>query len=198
MKPAVILVLSAAIGWNCWEGARHAYSFTIEDTRTQGKEWIDQNISPGSKVLIDSKVNMPPILMSYDQLKKFHDKAITLNHYKKEYFALQLDAHPGPGQGYEIVTLQRNFRQIGSLEHQVKEIQQLQDLQEVSGDLEALRKRGIQYVITNNLGVHGTLLDEDKGMADFYRALEKEARLLKVFEPRYPIYHGGPVRIYKL
>lgn len=198
MKLVVILLLSAAVGWNCWLGGSYAYSFTIPDTRTLAKEWIDQNIPAGSNVLIDSKVNMPPILMSHAQLKKFYDKALSLNHYKKEYLALQLEVHPGPGRGYEIVTLKRNFSQIGSLEHQVEEIQQLQDLLEVSGDLKSLKKQGIQYVLTNDSVAQGSLQRHDKGIEDFYRALDKEAKLLKVFEPQYRIYLGGTVRIYQL
>ncbi|OGR88217.1 MAG: hypothetical protein A3A86_04285 [Elusimicrobia bacterium RIFCSPLOWO2_01_FULL_60_11] len=198
LKLAVLLVFGFAIGWNCWEGVSYAYSFTVKDTRTEAKEWIDANIPAGSKILIDSKVDMPPLLMSYAQLKKFHDKAIEMNNYKKEYLALQLEAHPGEGHGYEILTLQKDYRQIGSLEHQVKDVQALQDLQPVNGDLKALRKQGVQYVIYNESVVHGSVLRHDEGIEDFYRALDKEAIPLKVFNPRFRIYHAATIRIYKL
>lgn len=193
-----ITVLMAGMGWNLWAGSQMAYSFTVPDTRTMAKEWIEIHIPQGSKILIDSKVQSPPLLMSYEQVEKFYHKAVELNHFKKEYFKLQMEAHPGTGQGYEIYMVKRTFREIASLEHQVAETQKLQDLLEVDGDIAKLKAAGIQYVITDHWTQDDAVRNKRLGIEDFYRNLPKQATLLKVFIPPYHIYHGGIIYIYQL
>lgn len=198
LKLVSITLLTTAITWNLWEGGKWAYSFTVVDTRTTAKEWIDKNIPQKSHILIDTKVQAPPIQMCYEQLEKYYLKAVELNYYKKEYLKLQLEAHPDSNVGYYIFTIKRSFRQIGSLAHQVDEVQKLQDLVEVDQDIKRLKKIGIEYVIVDEWSEKGSLMNNYAGLSDFYRALPAHAKLLKVFSPRYPIYHGGEIRIYQL
>ncbi len=191
-------LLFVVVGWNAFEGASLAYSFTVPDTRTEAREWIDKNIPPESSFLIDLKVNSPPLLMSYEQLDRFHKKAVELNHYKKEYFSLQLEAHPGPGQGYKIFTIKRDFREIASLPNQVEEVQKLQDLVEVNGDIAKLKKMGIQYVAVSEDVEKGAILNRMPGISDFYINLPAHAVMLQQFSPKFRINHAGKISIYKL
>ncbi len=197
-KAIPIFIFAAVLGWNAYEGSAMAYSFTVPDTRTEAKEWIDKNIPEGSAFLIDLKVMAPPLLMSYEEIERFHKKAVELNHYKKEYFALQLKAHPGPGHGYQIFTLKRDFREIASLPKQVEEVQKLQDLAEVSGDIAALKKMGIQYVAVSEDTEKDAILKNLPGISDFYRNLPKNAVMLEQFSPHFRIAHSGKISIYKL
>ncbi len=192
------VLVAVAAGWCLWAGMRWSYSFTVEDTRTAGKKWIEQNIPAGSRVLVDVRVQTPPILMSYEQIERLHNKAVELNHYKKEYLQLQLEAHPGKGNGYEIFTVQRSFHEIGSLPHMVEEVQKMQDLIEAGGDLDRIKKAGIQYAVISMLNEEGSRRNNYTELVEFYDALRSKAKLLSEFSPTYPIYQGGGIRVYQL
>lgn len=199
-RPRMILAgaMALAVSWNAWEGAAMAYSFTASDTRTTALEWIEKNIPQGSSFLIDMKVTAPPLRMSYEQLEKFHRRAIELGHYKKDILALELKAHPGKGTGYQIYTVKRDFGRIGSLPNQVEEVQKLQDLIEVSGDIAAIKKAGVQYVVVTEDTEKMAVLNKIHGLADFYRNLPAQSVMLEKFDPQFRIRHSGTIYIYKL
>ena len=136
--------------------------------------------------------------MRYEQLERYYKKAVELNHYKKEYLKLQLEVHPGNGKGYEIFMVKRDFREIGSLAHQVEEVQKMQDLVDVDGNIDRLKKMGIQYVIVSEIVEKGALDANLPNIADFYRALPSRSKTLVRFAPLYPIYHSGSIRIQQL
>ena len=198
LKPAVILGLSVAIVWNFWEGSALAYSFTLPDTRTLAKNWIEKNIPQGSHILIDMKTYSPPLLMSYEQAERFSNRAADLNHYKKEYLKLQLETHPGKGNGYKIYTVLRGFQEIGSLPHQVEEVQKMQDLVQVNEDISKLKEMGIQYVIVSEDVEKGAIRNNLPGLADFYRNLPSKAVLIQSFAPKFRVTHCGRISIYRL
>ncbi|OGR97997.1 MAG: hypothetical protein A2902_00195 [Elusimicrobia bacterium RIFCSPLOWO2_01_FULL_64_13] len=198
LRAAGLGALTAGMVWNGALGLAWARSYTRPDTRTQAKEWIEANLPQGSKILIDVKVQAPPLLPSYEQLKKFRDIAAAAGNYKKEYLALQLEAHPGPGQGYEIVMVERDYRQICSLEHQVLESQVTQDLFIADGDIGRLKKAGIEYAVTEETVALGALGSDLPGIADYYRNLPVKARLVKDFEPAPGFRHSGRIAVYSL
>jgi hypothetical protein len=198
LKRIGIAALWLGAFWQLGNAISWAYSFTLPDTRTIAKEWIEKNIPQGSRFLFDTRVMSPPLIQSYDQIEKFYMKAVELNHYKKEYLALQLEAHPGKNTGYVIDTVKKTFRQIYSLQHQVEEVQKLQDLVEVDGDVGKLKRTGIQYVIVDMDVKEGAIKNNYPGIADFYRNLPVQAELIHVFAPTFRHHHGGTLQIYKL
>jgi hypothetical protein len=131
-------------------------------------------------------------------MEKFSNRATDLNHFKKEYFKLRLEAHPGKGNGYQIYTVFRNSSEISSLPHQVEEVQKLEDLIPVNGDILKLKQMGIQYVIVSEDVEKGAFRNNLPNLADFYRSLPSSAVLIQHFDPKFRIAHCGRISIYRL
>ncbi|MBI2118360.1 MAG: glycosyltransferase family 39 protein [Elusimicrobia bacterium] len=191
-----LLAISSSFG----ESVMISYSYTLQDTRTIAKNWINSNISKGSKVLMDQLVSSPPLEMSEKQLKRFYDIAIKSNHYKKEFFRLKLEILDSTKKSYEIFLIKRSASEIGSLKHQVEEVQKVQDFVEIRGDkndLENLKRIGIQYVIVNSIAKKNAM-DSIPWLANFYSHLPGYAQLVKTFEPESSLHPGPIIQIYKL
>ena len=200
MRWIIFTFFLLAIPSSFGESVRISYSYTLQDTRTIAKNWIDSNIPKGSKVLMDQLVSSPPLEMSEKQLRRYYDIAIKSNHYKKEFFRLKLETLDPAKKSYEIFLIKRSANEIGSLKHQVIEVQKVQDLVEIRGDesdLETLRKKGIQYVIVNSIAKKNAV-DSIPWLANFYNHLPGYAQLVKTFEPESSLHPGPIIQIYKL
>lgn len=182
------------------ESLKLSYSYTLQDTRTVAKEWIEINIPSKSKILIDATVTCPPLEMTEQQLRKFYEIAVQLNHYKKDYFKLKLEVFMPAAASYELYVIKRLASEIGSLPYQVDEVQKVQDTVEVNGDandIEKIRKLGIRYVITDNWSENNALLNMPR-IAGFHQILSARSKLIKTFAPHSSLHPGPIINIYKL
>ncbi|MEN3013174.1 MAG: glycosyltransferase family 39 protein [Endomicrobiia bacterium] len=181
-----ILLFIAAI-----ESIKFGLSLGIKDTRTEAKEWIENNIPYGSKILIDMHTYSPQIKMTKSQLELLYKKAVELNHYKKEYLYYQILAHPGGNYGYEIYQVWRPFHEVSTIKHEVEEAQKMQRLIDVKKGLDYVKSLGIQYVIINSINYSGYPLT-------FYKEVEQKGLLLKKFVPKNKFQPGPTIKIYKI
>ncbi|MBU2568213.1 MAG: glycosyltransferase family 39 protein [Elusimicrobia bacterium] len=169
LTPSVILCLKTG------------YIYTLKDNRTIAKEWIYKNLPHGAAVLVDLYPFSPPIKETKTQLERLYDRAALLNHYKKEYLKLLLEAHPDGNYGYEIYRVYRPPAEVSGIKYVVEEAEKMQDLVDVAPGFKYLRKKGIRYLVLNSWARHSGLNSRDKGIVDFYTGVEKNARILKQF-----------------
>lgn len=166
-------------------------SFTLKDTRTYAKEWIEENIPWGSKVLMDMYAYSPQIKMTKRQLERLYKKAEELNHYKKEYLYYQILSHPDGAYGYEIYQIWRPFYEISTIKHEVEEAQKVRDLVDVSKGVEYVKTLGIKYIILNSYS-------ETEFTKKFYQEVEQKCKLLKEFVPKTKLHPGPIIKIYEV
>jgi len=174
------------------------HSYSLKDTRTIAKYWIEGNIPSKSKILIDMYPHSPPLKETKEQLERLYHRAAELNHYKKEYLKLQLEVHPGKNYGYEIYRVYRLAELVSGTIELVKEAQKVQDLIDVSYGFDYLRKLKIKYIILNSWDRISALNSQDEGLKRFYEAVPKECRLLKEFKPEKKLDRGSEISIYQI
>ncbi len=185
------------------------YRMTMPDTRVMAKDWIERNIPPGSKVLMDSgKYYLgafgPPLRLSRWTVEQFITRSESLN-------GRALASREGTRRtGYSGETAY--FReQLRTLDHQpgYDVIQILHDSGAAKPevlDLGEYIPMGVQYAITSsyatgNYSLNGETAKLHPQMAakyrNFYQALDEREFLLKEFTPSADI--AGPIlRIYKI
>lgn len=177
-----------------------SYSFSLKDTRTIAKEWIEKNIPPEKKILMDILPYSPPLEMSIQQLTKFYQKAVETNHYKKEYFKLKLEVAQPEQMRYEIFVVQRTAKGLGVAPTLLEEVQKTQDLIQLSGtdfDFKNLKQKGIDVVIINSLAEAHAHIHHPE-ISAFYERLPEKARLIKVFSPESRLHPGPEIKIFQL
>ncbi len=195
----LILFLISSLG-ALGASVQRSYSYTLEDTRTTAKNWIEANIPSGSKILMDTYVNSPPIEMSQEQLERFYQISLSQNSYKEKYFKLKLETFQPEKPNYEIYLIKRTAAEIGSLKEQVEEAQKTQDLISMEGsdaDFAALRKAAIEYIIVNSSS-ETNALTQHPHLGKFYHNIPTQTTLLKTFPPKTKIHPGPALRLYKL
>lgn len=200
IKVPILILAAISIISELGESALVSYSYTLKDTRTIAKEWIENNIHSGKKVLMDFLPQSPPLKMSTPQLRKFYEKAVELDHYKKEYFKLKLETAKPEDVCYEIFVIQRTAKEMGTHPKLLEEVQKTQDLVRLQGDetdFKTLKKLGIEYVIANSKA-EAHAQTHHPAISSFYQLLPEKSKLLKIFLPKTRLHPGPEIRIYQL
>jgi hypothetical protein len=172
-----------------------SYRLSLPDTRILAKAWLEENVPPGSKIVMDSgKYYLgqfgPPLTLSRWTLEQFIYRGRSTNSgniarregtrrvaYAGEaaYFQYQLDL-VGDRPGYDIVQLLHDVgapkTEWPSLDHYINQ--------------------GVQYAIVSSYAVNGYFDSKD-----FYEALRRQAVLIKEFRPSEKT-NGPTLLIYKL
>jgi hypothetical protein len=174
------------------------YSFTLKDPRTTAKMWIEQNIVPGTKMLVDMPSHSPQLNMTKNQLQGLYAKAVELNNYKKEYLRLKLDNHPGEEYGYEIYQVKRSVSEVGAPAGLVEKAQEVQSLVDVRNGVAGLKKAGIRYVIVNSFDESGAYVFKNMMLTTFYDDVKGKCEVVKEFLPESKFQESPAIRICKL
>ena len=179
-----------------------SYRYTLKDTRTSAKEWIEKNIPFGTKILMDMIPYSPPLEMTYSQLKKFTEIAEKTNHYKKDFFKLKLEITPPTLSGYEIFLIKKSAGEIGSLPDMTEQVQKTQDLFEIQGmnlqeELANLKKYNIEYLITNG-AAEMDAIGKIPRLEKFYGELKSQLKPIKEFNPPSKHNFCPIIKIYKI
>jgi hypothetical protein len=181
----------------------------LPDTRTIAKEWIDDSISPGSKIVMDSgKYYLgafgPPLVLSQWTLKQFIARAESLSEQSLRRFdGTRRVGHSGEAEYFR--------HQLRTLDDQpgYDVIQILHDVGVRRADvltLEEYLSMGVKYAIVSNYAseqyIPGSEIairnpDKSEKYRSFYQTLEARATLLKEFRPSDKIT-GPTLRIYEL
>ncbi|MEW6040555.1 MAG: glycosyltransferase family 39 protein [Elusimicrobiota bacterium] len=183
-----------------WESTELIRTYLIEDTRTTAKEWIEKNIKPGSKILIDVPAHSPPIKETKKQTEELYRRAVAENHYKKEYLKLQLETYSTNDKTYEIWQIFRKPLEISGTAdiHLILQAQKVQHLIDVSGGWNDLRKKGVKYFIFNDRDMDSALNSKNPVLTNFYLRMRKETKLLAHFDPPSRIYPSPIIEIRQL
>lgn len=190
----IISLIILVIGLNIINSLVSDYRMTCKDTRFQAKEWIEENISPGTRIALewDTEATVQLWEAPEDIAIKIRDyesgAAETIHHSSQqmaEVHRMRLAAVPE--NNYRII-------RIGGMDGtRVKDEQY---------SLEGLRKQGSRYLITSSQV--SSIFFSEKGQEiypiqnSFYRQIEEELNLTKTFTPSSFGSMGPIIRIYKL
>lgn len=195
----LILVNPAGISF------QNSHKLTLPDTRDLSRIWIEENILPGSKIVMDTGKYYsgefgPPIRPSKWTLEQFIARAESV----AEKSLPRTDGSRITGYSGEAEYFRQYLRAIGD-EPGYDIVQILHDQGSQRADvltLDEYLSRGIQYAIVSDKGWKQYGLGSRRPhkaakYRNFYQALESCATLLKEFKPSDKIV-GPTLRIYKL
>jgi len=162
---------------------------SAEDTRTQAKEWIEENIPSGSRVILDQEYYSPRLNFSQKQLREKKERASESPFFseakmRKIDFALDKVAEGAPS--YELYGFGEKPED--------KQEKFLFAMPVLPFDLKALKTNRIDYVVT-------VISRETDLNQSFYDELDLNAELIAEFNPykdfqrKWPYDHpltGGP------
>lgn len=105
---AAILAMAVLAGVPLAGAMQYSMSLTRPDTRTQAKAWIESNIPPGSRVLIEGgKISASrltvPLEDSRDSLERRIEYWSETEPRQAKYLALKREVHAGGGYDLELV-----------------------------------------------------------------------------------------------
>jgi hypothetical protein len=101
------------LAWPLSNAVKDARGFTLPDTRTLAKQWVDANVPPGSKVLIEGgKIAASRLSVPLADSKESLDRRISYWEVQEPRQAryLKILRRVHPGGGYQL-----EFMQIGSI-----------------------------------------------------------------------------------
>ncbi|MCD6288764.1 MAG: glycosyltransferase family 39 protein [Candidatus Hydrogenedentes bacterium] len=179
----------------------NGYLLCHTDTRTQAKEWIETHIPAGSSIAIDSgNFNIakfsPPINDSASSLRRKIDqirtdppaKWATAKKMIEQYFEIKLKH--ASGTGYNL------YRIAHTLDETIDPMV----------DLDWLVDKGVEYIVVSSYAykiyrdpVYAARNPEKARVySEFYDRLDKDCRLLKVFQPLSEEGPGPIIKIYEV
>jgi 4-amino-4-deoxy-L-arabinose transferase-like glycosyltransferase len=188
---------------------RGSYRLTLPDTRTLAKEWIERNVPPGSKIVMDSgKYYLsgigPPLPLSRWTLEEFIARAEGSTDGplarrvgtrrigytgEGEFFRQELKTHDGQ-TGFDIVQI---LHDAGAPRPDVLTLKEYVE----SGTQYAVVNRDVASSYSLSSEQNRTYPYKASKYRVFYRSLETTATLLKEFDPSETV-QGPVLRIYRL
>jgi 4-amino-4-deoxy-L-arabinose transferase-like glycosyltransferase len=181
------------IGLNLANSLLNDFRLTCKDTRFQAKEWIEENISPGTRIALewDTEATVQLWETPEDIAIKIRDyesgKAATIHHSSKQMAEVhRMRLASVPKNNYRIIRL-------GGMDGtRIKEEQY---------SLEGLRKQGARYLITSSEVSRIFFSEKGKKLYpiqnSFYRESSEELGLKKSFTPSRLGSLGPVIKIYK-
>lgn len=182
-------------------GIYNDYLLTQKDTRTQAKEWVENNVREGTKIAIDAgnfevAKFSPPLNNSIESIKKKYEYAMknssemyaTTKQKIGKYLELKIKYHKG--KSYNLLRIVPSMD--GKIDYNVS--------------LAEFSENKVKYVIVSSFVYH---VYEDpiykkrhpevaQYYSDFYSSLDRCCDLVKTF---YPLTKEGPgpiIKVYKL
>jgi len=152
-----------------WDYEHAGKSITIE-----AKEWIEENISVNSKILLDNAGNAGPKLEnSPENLRHQYQRALKHNLLKADHLKLKIES--SSEVYYNIIHIDCS---LGFREDDYKRYRLWQDVEEIGHLPEYYRKNGFEYIIVTDR---------------YFSQMGKAFNIIKEFKGR----HKG-IRIYKV
>lgn len=182
-----------------------SYRLTLPDTRDLSRKWIEANISPGSKIVMDSGKYYPgpfgpPIRYSRWTLEQFVARSESV----AEKSLPRIDGSRIIGYSGEAAYFRQYLKVMGG-ESGYDVVKITHDEASQKADVLTLDEyisMGVQYAVVSSKGWMSYYLDgqypqKAAKYRNFYQALESRATLLKEVKPSEKIV-GETIRIYKL
>ncbi|HCM43309.1 MAG TPA: hypothetical protein DIS66_08390 [Candidatus Omnitrophica bacterium] len=162
-KPFFLILFSLMVVFNLAKSLRFDWIMSRPDTRTLAKEWIEQNISAGSRIALDGTSFTPRLSFACDQLEKKmndlkkRDESFEFANAQRMQTKLS-DCQNKPGYSLYFMTDRPGSNPF------------LFASPEIQSDAAMLTKQGIQYAV---------LVFDEKLRA----GIRKEWKLIKVWSP---------------
>ena len=206
---ALILMTASLAVMPARTSFQNSFRRALPDTRSAAKEWIEESILPGSKIVMDSGkyylgVYGPPLRLSRWTLERLIGRAESLNGRS----LVRRDGTRRVGYSGEAEYFRQQLRTLGD-EHGYDIIQILHDVGSQRADVPTLDEyvsMGVRYAVVSSYASRGydpsgetAVRHPDKAAKyrNFYQALEARATLLKEFSPSDNMA-GPTLHIYQL
>jgi 4-amino-4-deoxy-L-arabinose transferase-like glycosyltransferase len=137
-----------------------------KDTRLLAKEWIEENIAPGSKIALGHSFFCPKLWPTKEQLREKIKEAKTVG--QKIKLRAFLSSKNYPRKNYNLYFLG---------DREKKPSQYLFSLPLIESTPEALKKEGIEYIL-----FHTDICGKEK---KFFNKLKSDIQLIKEFSPYF-------------
>lgn len=173
----------------------HVRQFSEPDTRVSSRQWIEENIPPGSRILTDASA--PNLKMTPAQLEDLYQRAKTVGHVKADYFSL-MKKHSTEPTYYVFLTKQSVMLNPKNL---VEYSRLVQDLIPVENGLDWIKTQDIPYVVVSSIESgqyqNEKIKNRHPAMAKYYEDIEEKGLLLAEFRQGH-LRTGPTIKIYKL
>ncbi|HVC09006.1 MAG TPA: glycosyltransferase family 39 protein [Elusimicrobiota bacterium] len=165
----------------------------LPDTRQLAQAWIERNIPQGSALLLDEANDSPRLIMAKDEAEELAERTKAEGSPRWRLYRAMADYQPGGG--YWIYRIKRSAESLGTYPLQVALSQADAPIVDARGGLAAVRKAGVDYVVTSSMGATP---ERSPGLAAYFRQLQKQGILVARFDPA-PGQIAGPVlRVYRI
>ena len=213
----VFLVVAAVVlvAYPAWYSAFHVKSIRQKDTRTLAKEWIEANIPPGTKMLLDSRTTGPPLSQTLASFHRYfenaeQDKVISLRSTEAQaafdsYRRYQLEAARRKATesiSYDLEYMQLAWWRAEEEQADLADFPVFGVYRERIFALDQLADAGIAYVVVSSFQYRNYMTAEAQARWPsyyaFYTSLDRQAQLVRVFHAD-PIHQPGPdIKVYRL
>jgi len=208
LQPAVLVLTTILLVFNSARASfESSWQMTRPDTRTIAKQWIEGNIQPGSKIVMDSgkyylSAAGPPLRVTRWTVEQFIARAESMKGEslaqrdgtrrigysgEAQYFRYQLQATDAQG-GYDVVQI---LHDEGSVRPDVLTMEEYLAM----GVKYAVVSKRAAYAPSSEIARHWP--EKAEKYWDFYESLRTRATLLHEFIPSSTV-PGPIIRIYRL
>jgi len=165
----------------------------LPDTRQLSQAWIERNIPQGSALLLDEANDSPRLIMAKGEAEELAERTKAAGSPRWRLYRAMADYQPGGG--YWIYRIKRSADSLGTYPLQVALSQADEPVVDARGGLPAVRKAGVDYVVTSSMGATP---ERSPGLAKYFRQIKKQGVLVAHFDPE-PGQIAGPVlRVYRI
>ena len=168
-------------------------NIALPDTRTLAARWIEGNLPPGTKLLLDQEHATPRVRMSREAAERMLVQTRASGHPRQRYYELMLSGHPGGGYG--IYRLLRDPKDLHTGPRLAAMSAQGQPIFNARAGLAAVRAAGIEVVVFSSIGANP---GHSPDLAPFFSGVEREGRLLVEFTPEPGRSTGPRLRLYRI
>lgn len=165
----------------------------LPDTRTIASAWIERNIPPGAKILLDQEHASPRLVLSREHIEYMIERTKAMNHPRRRYYELMLSGHPGGG--FAVYRLLRDAGDLHTLPGHAAVSAQGQRAIDASAGLGAARQEGIEYVVLTSEGAN---LDRSPYLKKFFDDVREQTRAVASFYPAAGMRRGPAIKICRI
>ncbi len=202
-----LIVLLAVVAETLPRCVVQDWYLTLPDTRTLAKEWIEENIQPGSSILMDRG----RFIAGYTA--PIHPNAATI-----ERLYLKNDAPQSGAKGFREVHASAYFQLLMEATRNQKTYNIIPVLHDIHGGQVATMQRplpvtldegirqGVRYVITSSAFSEryfapdqtASNLEYSRPFVELYQSIERRCVLLREFAPAVYKVQGPVIRVYQV
>ncbi len=210
--PAALVVLGIALVPMAGRSYEVSLLFSLPDTRSIAREWVEANIPAGAKVLLDSKWTVPQLRESRENLTRSLDERAASKRIETRSESTQavygqytnyqlraLDSYSGPT--YDIEYINHEWWQADESSPDIEVYPVWGTFEGQVFSVEELLAQGTEYVVVSSLKYNQYLREGGQerwpSYYALYTSLDERCTLLKAFWPQAGV-NGPVIKVYDL